>query len=108
MRKLTIETTDYNVYDFKRICAEVAKAYEWNDEYAVNEEAGTVDFRMDGLPYRGEMVGYEFEYSEVDEVDGTVFKPEGLFDWIPITGASYMVRGKDENGKDVFLAVGND
>ena len=106
MRKLTVETTDYNVYDFKRICEKVANAYEWEDGYTVNAD-GTVDFRMDGLPCRGKIVGYEFGYSEIDD-DGTLLQPRMEFDWISAIGASYMVKAKDEIGTDVFLAVWDD
>lgn len=106
--KITIDTPDFNVFDFSRICEEVAKAYNWNDGYVVHEDSNVVDFQIDNLNYRGRMEGYSFVYREVDESDGTEFEEESDFDWIPVIGASYMVKAKDEDGKDVFLAVGLD
>lgn len=99
--KLTIETPDFNVFDFNSICEVVAEAYGWEDGYTVT--GNKVEFVMDNVPCVGEMDGYTFEYREI--VDNAAF-PGGVFDWISDIGASYMVKAKDEDGKDVFLAVG--
>lgn len=101
--KITIDTPDFNVFDFSRICEEVAEAYHWDDGYIVT--GNKVEFVMDNVSCVGEMDGYEFEYREI--WDNVAF-PSRLFDWIPVIGASYMVKAKDEDGRDVFLAVGLD
>lgn len=115
MKKLTVEVCDCDCYDFPRICAELARMYEWNENYAVREgkdEDGfqyeEVSFRMDGIQYLGEISGNEFSYCEMDEVDGTLFPDTTeTLDWMVACDVHTAIRAEDENGRVCFIAEGN-
>lgn len=97
MRTLTVKTHDSNVCYFPGICKALSGAYGWTD-YSVQDEE-TVKFTMDGEEFKGEMAGYEFDYSDSN---GYLV---GCLDWMEAVGASYVVRAEDEDGKDVFLLI---
>lgn len=103
MTKLTVEISDSEVYDFVRICQDVSKYYGWDTPYVVNAD-GTVDFTMDNVRYRGEMDGYEFTYSRIED-DGTVGKIDGLLDWIEAISATTVLKATAPGGEKVFIAV---
>ena len=104
MTKLTVEISDSEVYDFVRICQDVSKYYDWDTPYVVNAD-GTVDFTMDNVQYRGEMVGYEFVYYEVGE-DGTSGEfADGEFDWMEAISATAVLKATAPGGEKVFIAV---
>lgn len=103
MTKLTVEIADSEVYDFVRICQDVSKYYDWDVPYKVNSD-GTVDFTMDNVRYRGEMVGYDFTYSEVED-DGTVGEVDGLLDWIEAISATTVLKATAPGGEEVFIVA---
>lgn len=112
MKKITITALDADCYDFKRICVELARQYDWHENWTIREgtaEDGRffeeVSFRMDGIQYLGEISGNEFSFCEVDEVDGTMFPDTTtIFDWMMACGVNYAIRGTDEDGRLCFIA----
>lgn len=91
------------IFTLEEICAEMAKDFEWRDDYTVYKN-GFVKFKERGVLYRGKMEGTAFVYNEMDEVDGTVYDEEEIIDWLDVVGGSAAIPAK-LNGETVYIVI---